>query len=88
MPSHIFRRIGRYEDASKSNEDATAADEDYITQCRAQGVYPLAYYPHNIHFLWDSATMEGRRQVAIEAARKAASSIAVFLTTCCQKRKV
>jgi len=75
MPSHIFRRIGRYEDASKSNEDATAADEDYITQCRAQGVYPLAYYPHNIHFLWDSATMEGRRQVAIEAARKAASSI-------------
>jgi tetratricopeptide (TPR) repeat protein len=51
MPSHIFRRIGRYDDASKSNEDAIAADEDYITQCRAQGVYPLAYYPHNIHFL-------------------------------------
>ncbi len=75
MPSHIFRRIGRYADASKSNEDAIAADEDYITQCRAQGVYPLAYYPHNIHFLWDSATMEGRRKVAIEAARKASSSI-------------
>ncbi len=75
MPSHIFRRIGRYADASRSNEDAIAADEDYITQCRAQGVYPLAYYPHNIHFLWDSATMEGRRQVAIEAARKASSSI-------------
>ena len=75
MPSHIFRRIGRYHDASQSNEDAIAADEDYITQCRAQGVYPLAYYPHNIHFLWDSATMEGRRQVAVEAARKSAASI-------------
>jgi tetratricopeptide (TPR) repeat protein len=75
MPSHIFRRIGRYEDASRSNEDAIAADEDYITQCRAQGVYPLAYYPHNIHFLWDSATMEGRSQVAIDAARKAAAKI-------------
>jgi len=75
MPSHIFRRIGRYNDASKSNLDAVAADEDYIEQCRAQGVYPLAYYPHNIHFLWDSATMEGRSQVAIEAARKSASSI-------------
>ncbi|MBT8367340.1 MAG: hypothetical protein KJP23_21825 [Deltaproteobacteria bacterium] len=75
MPSHIFRRIGRYRDASQSNEDAIAADEDYITQCRAQGVYPLAYYPHNIHFLWDSATMEGRRQVAVEAARKSAASI-------------
>jgi len=75
MPSHIFRRIGRYADASKSNENAIAADEDYIVQCRAQGVYPLAYYPHNIHFLWDSATMEGRSHTAIEAARKAASSI-------------
>jgi len=75
MPSHIFRRVGRYDDASKSNEDAIASDEDYIVQCRAQGVYPLAYYPHNIHFLWDSATMEGRSRVAIEAARKAASSI-------------
>ena len=75
MPSHIFRRVGRYADASKSNEDAIVADEDYITQCRAQGVYPLAYYPHNIHFLWDSASMEGRSRVAIEAARKSASSI-------------
>ena len=75
MPSHIFRRIGRYADASRSNQDAIAADEDYITQCRAQGVYPLAYYPHNIHFLWDSATMEGRRAVAIEAARKSASRV-------------
>jgi tetratricopeptide (TPR) repeat protein len=75
MPSHIFRRIGRYADASQSNRDAIAADEDYITQCRAQGVYPLAYYPHNIHFLWDSATMEGRSREAIEAARKSSSSI-------------
>ena len=75
MPSHIFRRIGRYADASRSNQDAIAADEDYITQCRAQGVYPLAYYPHNIHFLWDSATMQGRSHVAIEAARKSASKI-------------
>jgi len=75
MPSHIFRRIGRYHDASNSNEDAIAADEDYITQCRAQGVYPLAYYPHNIHFLWDSASMEGRSQLAIDAARKSSSAI-------------
>jgi hypothetical protein len=75
MPSHIFRRVGRYADASRSNQDAIAADEDYIVQCRAQGVYPLAYYPHNIHFLWDSATMEGRRDSAIAAARKSSSSI-------------
>jgi len=70
MPSHIYRRIGRYEDATNSNIQAVAADEDYITQCRAQGIYPLAYYPHNIHFLWDSATMEGRKEIAVDAARK------------------
>ena len=75
MPSHIYRRVGRYAEASKSNELAILADEDYITQCRAQGLYPLAYYPHNIHFLWDSATMEGRSRVAIAAARKVAASI-------------
>jgi tetratricopeptide (TPR) repeat protein len=75
MPSHIFRQLGRYADASRSNEMAIAADEDYITQCRAQGVYPLAYYPHNIHFLWDSTSMEGRSRPAIEAALKVASQI-------------
>jgi tetratricopeptide (TPR) repeat protein len=75
MPSHIFRRLGRYADASMSNEHAIAADEDYITQCHAQGIYPLAYYPHNIHFFWDSASMEGRSRAAIEAARQAASRI-------------
>jgi len=38
-------------------------------------VYPLAYYPHNIHFLWAAATMEGRSRKAIEAARKTASKV-------------
>ncbi len=75
MPSHIYRRIGRYNDASLSNQAAITADEDYITQCRAQGVYPLAYYPHNIHFLWDSATMEGRSKIALDAALKSSTKV-------------
>ncbi|MFQ5777881.1 MAG: hypothetical protein ACE5IP_07730 [Terriglobia bacterium] len=75
MPSHIYIRVGRYHDASDTNVRAIAADEDYITQCRAQGIYPLGYYPHNVHFLWAAATMEGRSRVAIEAARKTASRI-------------
>lgn len=70
MPSHIYIRVGRYADASRVNEKAAAADEAYISQCRAQGFYPAAYYPHNIHFLWASASMEGRRAVATAAARK------------------
>jgi hypothetical protein len=75
MPSHIYQRVGRYADAAASNELAIKADEDYITQCRAQGLYPMVYYPHNIHFLWYAATAEGRSQVALDAARKMASQI-------------
>ena len=75
MPGHIYQRVGRYADSQAANEAAIAADEDYITQCRAQGIYPMAYYPHNIHFLWFSATSEGRGQVALDAARKTASQV-------------
>ena len=75
MPSHIYQRVGRYADAARSNELAIVADEDYITQCRAQGLYPMAYYPHNIHFLWFAATAEGRSAVALENARKLAAKI-------------
>src|SRR5437762_3729109 len=75
MPAHIYQRVGRYADAARSNELAIAADEDYISQCRAQGLYPMAYYPHNLHFLWFAATAEGRSAVAIAAARKAASRV-------------
>jgi tetratricopeptide (TPR) repeat protein len=76
MPSHIYQRVGRYADAAAANEQAIAADEDYIAQCRAQGIYPIGYYPHNIHFLWFAATAEGRSRVAIEAARKVAATVA------------
>ena len=75
MPAHIYQRVGRYADAARSNELAIAADEDYISQCRAQGLYPMAYYPHNLHFLWFAATADGRSKLAIEAARKAASRV-------------
>ena len=75
MPSHIYLRIGRYADASAANERAAAADESYITQCRAQGFYPAAYYPHNVHFLYASAAFEGRSEVSIGAARKLSANM-------------
>lgn len=75
MPAHIYQRVGRFADAVKSNELAIAADEDYISQCHAQGLYPMAYYPHNLHFLWFAATAEGRSKLAIDSARKAASKV-------------
>ena len=70
MPAHIYVRVGRYGDAVDANIAAVAADEDYIAQCRAQGLYPVGYYPHNVHFLWYAATEGGERAVALEAARK------------------
>ena len=75
MPSHIYQRVGRYADAIKSNQLAAAADEDYITQCRAQGLYPMAYYPHNIHFIWFAASADGQAELAISSARKVASKV-------------
>ncbi len=77
MPSHIYWRVGRYADASKVNEMAAAVDEAYIEACNAQGFYPAAYYPHNIHFLWAASSMEGRSAVAIEAARKVAANVQI-----------
>ncbi len=70
MPSHIYLRLGRYEDAVTANQRAAAADEDYIAQCNAQGLYPAAYYPHNLHFLWYAAMMEGRRELALATAER------------------
>jgi tetratricopeptide (TPR) repeat protein len=75
MPGHIYLRVGRYADAVKANERAVAADEDYIAQCKAQGMYPLGYYPHNIHFIWMGATMSGQSELAIASARKVAAAV-------------
>jgi tetratricopeptide (TPR) repeat protein len=75
MPSHIYIRVGRYLDAVKVNQTAILADEDYIAQCFAQGLYPLAYYPHNIHFLWSSASLLGASEIAIDAAKKTAEKV-------------
>jgi len=75
MPSHIYMRVGRYADSYDANILAVKADQGYITQCRAQGLYPLAYYPHNIHFLVWSAMFQGRSKEARIAARQVADAI-------------
>jgi len=75
MPSHIYYRVGRYDDAVRANELAAKVDETYIAACRAQGFYPVGYYGHNIHFLWTSAEMQGRYQTAIGAARRLVKAV-------------
>ena len=77
MPSHIYFRVGRYQDAALANIRAAEVDEAYIAQCNAQGFYPALYYPHNIHFLWASATMQGQSALSLDSARRVVANVRV-----------
>ena len=70
MPAHIYARVGRWRDAVVANQRAIEADDAYLALCRgnSQGVYPLGYVPHNHHFLWFAASMEGNADVAKASA--------------------
>ncbi|MEN1940938.1 hypothetical protein WCE39_07530 [Luteimonas sp. MJ174] len=74
MPAHIYARVGRWHDAVIANQRAIEADDAYLALCRGNvaGVYPLGYVPHNHHFLWFAASMEGDSAVAREAAKHTA----------------
>jgi tetratricopeptide (TPR) repeat protein len=73
MPSHIYWRVGRYDDALEINQRAAAADEQFFAWCRAGAFYRALYYPHNVHFLWAAASAEGRSEIALSSARKLAA---------------
>jgi tetratricopeptide (TPR) repeat protein len=75
MPSHIYFRLGMYEDAVKSNQVAVAVDEVYLAKNQPTGAYPMMYYPHNIHFLWAALAMEGRSADSIAAATRIAEKL-------------
>ncbi|MGH8197836.1 MAG: tetratricopeptide repeat protein [Steroidobacteraceae bacterium] len=69
MPAHIYARVGRYHDAVLANQKAIGADDAYLAICKpGPGVYPLGYVPHNHHFLWFAATMDGASEAALAAA--------------------
>ena len=79
MPGHVYMRVGRYKEAVEVNQAAILVDEDYISQCYSQGMYPLGYYPHNIHFLWSAASMLGNEKLSIDAAKKTAEKVSPSL---------
>lgn len=76
MSSHIYINTGDYHLASLANLAAVKIDENYFTDCHAQGAYPLAYYPHNHHFLSATATLGGDSKTAWLAAQKVQSNTA------------
>jgi tetratricopeptide (TPR) repeat protein len=59
MPAHVYIRTGDYEAAVKTNEEAAAVDRAYIKASGAQGIYPMMYYSHNLHFIASCASMNG-----------------------------
>lgn len=70
MPFHTFFRVGMYKEAIESNRKAVKVDEAFIARAAPIGMYPLAYYPHNVHSLMVSAQMAGDGPTVIDSAGK------------------
>jgi len=68
MPSHVYERVGRYNDAAEANRQAIAADKKYTGTIGDPGYYAM-YVAHNFQFLWASAMMAGRGDESLRAAR-------------------
>ncbi len=60
MPAHVYIRTGDYDAAVKINEQAAEVDRAYIKATGAQGIYPMMYYSHNLHFVAMCGAMNGR----------------------------
>ena len=60
MPAHIYIRTGDYEAAVKTNEQAAEVDRAYLKASGEQGIYPMMYYSHNLHFVAICGAMNGR----------------------------
>ena len=59
MPAHVYIRTGDYASAVKTNQEAAVVDRAYIKASGAQGLYPMMYYSHNLHFIAMCSAMNG-----------------------------
>ncbi|MGJ0484234.1 MAG: hypothetical protein ACR65R_06820 [Methylomicrobium sp.] len=76
MPAHIYIRIGHYRDAILANQQAVKVDKDYLGHAHpVEGIYTLAYVPHNYHFLWSAAIKTGQKRLAEQAAADTAAHV-------------
>ena len=70
MPSHTYAYLGRYADATRVNQLAIAADESMMVELKKQNFKDTRdWRRHNAEFQVYAAVMEGRGDVALEAAR-------------------
>src|SRR6202790_3727694 len=75
MPAHIYIRTGDYDAAVKTNQKAAAADQAYLAASGAQGIYPMMYYSHNLHFVAMCGAMNGRYAEARKNADLLAANV-------------
>jgi hypothetical protein len=60
MPAHIYFQTGDYESLAITNQRGADVDRDYIALTNATGIYPLMFYPHNLHFVAVARAAQGR----------------------------
>jgi tetratricopeptide (TPR) repeat protein len=76
MPAHIYMRVGRYHDSTLNNMRATDADAAFVAVCRSDSpIYLAGYIPHNWHFGWVTAAIEGWREQAFAMADGTAAQL-------------
>ena len=74
MPSHIYARVGRWEEAALANRNAMKADARYRSVFPRPGFYAM-YMAHNAHFLAFVSMMQGRSAESIALANQVVSGI-------------
>src|SRR5580704_3831324 len=79
MPAHVYIRTGDYAAAVKTNQSAALADQSYIKASGAQGIYPMMYYSHNLHFIAMCSAMDGDYPEAKKRADMLATHVGPFV---------
>jgi tetratricopeptide (TPR) repeat protein len=74
MPSHIYTWTGLYDDVIRVNLAAVEADRAYVAHAGRHNVFTL-YRVHNLHFIAYGGMFDGRRELALSAAREIQSEI-------------
>jgi tetratricopeptide (TPR) repeat protein len=75
MPAHVYIRTGDYAAAVKTNQSAAIADRAYIKASGVQGLYPMMYYSHNLHFIAMCSAMSGDYAEAMKNAQMLAAHV-------------
>ena len=60
----------------KTNQAAALADQTYIKASGVEGIYPMMYYSHNLHFIAMCSAMNGDYPEAIKGANRLAAHVA------------